>query len=182
MAIIEAVPNFSEGRRLEVVDAIAQAIQTPGVYLLHRTSDWDHNRSVLTVAGEPEAVLEGLLQAVKVAAQRIDLRQQRGVHPRLGATDVVPLIPMEGIDLAGCAALARRLGQRIGDELGLPVYLYEAAATRPERRNLADVRAGEYERLVEEIHLPQRQPDFGPALVGPAGAVIVGGRPFLIAF
>ncbi len=129
MAIIEAVPNFSEGRRLEVVDAIAQAIQTPGVYLLHRTSDWDHNRSVLTVAGEPEAVLEGLLQAVKVAAQRIDLRQQRGVHPRLGATDVVPLIPMEGIDLAGCAALARRLGQRIGDELGLPVYLYEAAAT-----------------------------------------------------
>jgi glutamate formiminotransferase len=182
MALIEAVPNFSEGRRMEVVDAIATAIQTPGVHLLHRTSDWDHNRSVLTVAGEPEAVLAGLFQAVRVAASQIDLRQQRGVHPRLGATDVVPLVPIEGVTLAECAVLARQLGQRIGDELGLPVYLYEAAATRPERRNLADVRAGEYERLVEEIHLPQRQPDFGPAAVGPAGAVIVGARPFLIAF
>ncbi|MBI3960017.1 MAG: glutamate formimidoyltransferase [Chloroflexi bacterium] len=182
MQMIEAVPNFSEGRRMEVVDAIAAAIQTPGVHLLHRTSDWDHNRSVLTVAGEPDAVVEGLFQAVRVAADRIDLRQQRGVHPRLGATDVVPLVPIQGIDLAACAVLARRLGQRIGDELGLPVYLYEAAATRPERRNLADVRAGEYERLVEEIHLPQRQPDFGPTVVGSAGAVIVGARPFLIAF
>ena len=187
MTLIEAVPNFSEGRRMDVVDAIAAAIQSPGVHLLHRTSDWDHNRSVLTVAGEPEAVLAGLFQAARVAAERIDLRQQResgarGVHPRLGATDVVPLVPIEGITLAECAALARRLGQRIGDELGLPVYLYAAAATRPERRNLADVRAGEYERLEEEIHLPQRQPDFGPAVVGPAGAVIVGARPFLIAF
>lgn len=182
MQIIEAVPNFSEGQRMDVVDAIAAAIQQPGVHLLHRTSDWDHNRSVLTVAGEPEAVLAGLFQAVRVAAERIDLRQQRGVHPRLGATDVVPLVPIEGISLDECALLARRLGQRIGDELGLPVYLYEAAATRPDRRNLADVRAGEYERLAEEIHLPQRQPDFGPAVVGPAGAVIVGARPFLIAF
>jgi len=182
MTIIEAVPNFSEGRRMEVVDAIAAAIQTPGVHLLHRTSDWDHNRSVLTVAGEPEVVLAGLFQAVRVAAERIDLRQQRGVHPRLGAADVVPIVPIEGIDLVGCVALARCLGQRIGDELGLPVYLYEAAATRPERRNLADVRAGEYEGLAAEIHLPQRQPDFGPAIVGPAGAVIVGARPFLIAF
>ena len=182
MQMIEAVPNFSEGRRVDVVDAIADAIQTPGVHLLHRTSDADHNRSVLTVAGEPDAVLTGLFQAVAVAAQHIDLGQQRGVHPRLGATDVVPLVPIQGINLAECAALARQLGQRIGDELGLPVYLYEAAATRPDRRNLADVRAGEYERLVTEIHLPQRQPDFGPAAVGPAGAVIVGARPFLIAF
>lgn len=167
---------------MEVVDAIAAAIQQPGVHLLHRTSDWDHNRSVLTVAGEPEAVLAGLFRAVTVAAERIDLRQQRGVHPRLGATDVVPLVPLEGTTLEECVALARRLGERIGDELGLPVYFYEAAASRPERRNLADVRAGEYERLVEEIHLPQRQPDCGPARVGPAGAVIVGARPFLIAF
>ena len=178
MTIIEAVPNFSEGQRMDVVDAIAAAIQQPGVHLLHRTSDWDHNRSVLTVAGEPEAVLAGLFQAVAVAAERIDLHQQRGVHPRLGATDVVPLVPLEGTTLEECVALARRLGARIGDELGLPVYFYEAAATRPERRNLA----GEYERLVEEIHLPQRQPDCGPARVGPAGAVIVGARPFLIAF
>jgi len=182
MKIIESVPNFSEGRRVEVVDAIAAAIQQPNVHLLHRTSDWDHNRTVLTVAGEPEAVLAGLFQAVAVAGQRIDLRQQRGVHPRLGATDVLPLVPLEGMTLEACVALARRLGQRIGDDLGLPVYFYEAAATRPERRNLADVRAGEYERLVEEIHLPQRQPDCGPARVGPAGAVIVGARPFLIAF
>jgi len=182
MKIIEAVPNFSEGRRMEVVDAIAAAIQQPGVHLLHRTSDWDHNRSVLTVAGEPEAVLAGLFRAVAVAAERIDLRQQRGVHPRLGATDVVPLVPLEGVTLEECVVLARRLGERIGDELGLPVYFYEAAARRPERRNLADVRAGEYERLVEEIHLPRRQPDCGPARVGPAGAVIVGARPFLIAF
>lgn len=167
---------------MEVVDAIAAAIQQPGVHLLHRTSDWDHNRSVLTVAGEPEAVLAGLFRAVTVAAERIDLRQQRGVHPRLGATDVVPLVPLEGTTLEECVALARRLGERIGDELGLPVYFYEAAASRPERRNLADVRAGEYERLVEEIHLPQRQPDCGPARVGPAGAVIVGARPLLIAF
>lgn len=182
MQIIEAVPNFSEGQRMDVVDAIAAAVQQPGVHLLHRTSDWDHNRSVLTVAGEPEAVLAGLFRAVAVAAERIDLRQQRGVHPRLGATDVVPLIPLEGVTLDECVALARRLGERIGDELGLPVYFYEAAASRPERRNLADVRAGEYERLVEEIHLPQRQPDCGPASVGPAGAVTVGARPFLIAF
>lgn len=167
---------------MEVVDAIAAAIQQPGVHLLHRTSDWDHNRSVLTVAGEPEAVLAGLFRAVAVAAERIDLRRQRGVHPRLGATDVVPLVPLEGVTLEACVVLARRLGAAIGDELGLPVYFYEAAATRPERRNLADVRSGEYERLVEEIHLPRRRPDCGPALVGPAGAVIVGARPFLIAF
>jgi glutamate formiminotransferase len=182
MPIVEAVPNFSEGRRMDVVDAIARAIQSPGVRLLHRTSDWDHNRTVLTVAGEPEALSAGLFQAVGMAARLIDLRQQRGVHPRLGATDVVPFVPIEGLDLADCVALARRLGQRIGQELGLPVYLYEAAATRPERRNLAAVRAGEYEGLVAEIHLPARQPDFGPAQVGPAGAVIVGARPFLIAF
>jgi glutamate formiminotransferase len=180
--LIEAVPNFSEGRRPEVVAALAQAIQAPGVTLLHRTSDWDHNRSVLTVAGAPTAVMAGLFQAVAVAAQQINLFEQRGAHPRLGAADVVPLVPIRGITLAECARLATQLGQRIGDELGMPVYLYEAAATRPERRNLADVRRGEFEQLVEQIHQPERQPDFGPARVGPAGAVIVGARPFLIAF
>lgn len=180
--IVEAVPNFSEGRRPEVVDAIAGAIQAPGVYLLDRSSDWDHNRSVLTVAGAPEAVVEGLFRAVRAAALLIDLREHRGAHPRLGAADVVPLVPIQGITLATCAVLATALGRRIGEELGLPVYLYEAAATRPERRNLADVRRGEYERLVQEIHLPGRAPDFGPAQVGPAGAVIVGARPFLIAY
>ncbi|HXF64891.1 MAG TPA: glutamate formimidoyltransferase [Caldilineaceae bacterium] len=181
-ALVEAVPNFSEGRRPDVVDAIVEAIQAPGVYLLDRSSDWDHNRSVITVAGAPEAVVEGLFRAVRVAALLIDLFQHKGAHPRLGAADVVPIVPIRNITLAECAALARELGRRIGEELELPVYLYEAAALRPERRNLADVRRGEFERLVQEIGLPERAPDFGPARVGPAGAVIVGARPFLIAY
>lgn len=180
--MIEAVPNFSEGRRPDVIAALATAIQAPGVKLLHQTSDWDHNRTVLTVAGAPAAVLEGLFRAVQVAAERIDLFLQRGAHPRLGAADVVPLIPLAGSSLEACAAYARQLGQRIGDELALPVYLYEAAASRPDRRLLADVRRGEFEQLLQEIERPHRQPDFGPARVGPAGAVIVGARPFLIAF
>jgi glutamate formiminotransferase len=181
-SLIEAVPNFSEGRRPEVVDALVDAILAPGVYLLDRSSDWDHNRSVVTIAGAPDAVVEGLFRAVAAAARLINLFEHRGAHPRLGAADVVPLVPIEGITLAECAALAAALGQRIGYELGLPVYLYEAAATRPERRNLADVRRGEFERLLLEIGLPERAPDFGPAQVGPAGAVIVGARPFLIAY
>ena len=180
--MIEAVPNFSEGRRPEVVQALVEAIAVPGVLLLDQTSDWDHNRSVITVAGPPAAVLEGLFQATRVAAQQINLFTHRGEHPRLGATDVVPLVPLHNITLAECAVLASQLGRRIGEALQLPVYLYEAAATRPERRNLADVRRGEFEKLVEEIELPARLPDFGPARVGPAGAVIVGARPFLIAF
>jgi glutamate formiminotransferase len=179
---VEAAPNFSEGRRPEVVDAIVDAIQAPGVFLLDRTSDWDHNRSVVTVAGAPEAVLEGLFRAVRAASLLINLFEHQGAHPRLGAADVVPLVPIRNITLAECAALAAQLGRRIGEELSLPVYLYEAAATRPERRNLADVRRGEFEKLVEEIGLPARAPDFGPAQVGPAGAVIVGARPFLIAY
>ena len=180
--IIEAVPNFSEGRRPAVVQAIAHAMSGSGVRILHQTSDWDHNRSVITVAGPPQAVLEGLFQGVSVAAQQINLFEHRGEHPRLGATDVVPLVPIQNITLAECATLATELGRRIGAELQLPVYLYEAAATRPDRRNLADVRRGEFESLVIEIDQPTRRPDFGPSLVGPAGAVIVGARPFLIAF
>ena len=181
-ALLEAVPNFSEGRRPHIINELATAIQVPGVRLLHCTSDWDHNRTVLTIAGPPEAVLQGLFKAIGVAAARIDLGRQRGVHPRLGAADVVPLVPIRNISLAECVALARDLGRQIGDELGLPVYLYEAAATKPERRNLANIRRGEYEALVQEIQQPERLPDFGPAKVGPAGAVTVGARPFLIAF
>jgi glutamate formiminotransferase len=181
-ALIEAVPNFSEGRRTEVVDAIVDAIQAPGVLLLDRSSDRDHNRSVVTIAGPPEAVVEGLFEAVRVAASRIDLFQHQGEHPRLGATDVVPLIPIRGISLEECASLATELGRRIGEELAIPVYLYEAAATRPERRNLATLRRGQFEALVNEIALPERAPDFGPAKVGPAGATVVGARQFLIAY
>lgn len=180
--LIEAVPNFSEGRRAQVIDELAAAVQAHGARLLHRTSDHDHNRTVLTVAGSPQPVLRGLFDAVEAASSRIDLRRQRGVHPRLGAADVVPLVPLRDSSLAECAHLARQLGRRLGDELGLPVYLYAAAATRPERRKIADLRRGEYEALVSQIRLPERLPDFGPAIVGPAGAVIVGARPILIAF
>lgn len=180
--IIESVPNFSEGRRPEVVAALVKALAVPGVLVLNYSSDWDHNRSVVTIAGAPHAVLEGLVRAVSVAAEQINLFTHQGVHPRLGATDVVPLIPIQNISIEQCIELAHQLGQRIGAELALPVYLYEAAATRPGRHNLADVRRGEFEQLVQEIHLPARLPDYGPAQVGPAGAVIVGARPFLIAY
>lgn len=182
MAIIEAVPNFSEGRRPEVIAALMEAIQAPGVWLLDVSSDPDHNRTVITVAGEPDAVLEGLFRAVAMAAQRINLFEHRGEHPRIGAADVVPIVPIEGITLEECVTLAHRLGRRIGEELGLPVYLYAAAATRPERRRLPDIRRGEFEGLLETIHLPERAPDYGPAKVGPAGATVVGARPFLIAY
>ena len=180
--LIEAVPNFSEGRRTSVIDELAAAVQTSGVQLLDRSSDAHHNRTVLTIAGPPEPVLQGLLRAVEAAVSRIDVRRHRGVHPRLGAADVVPLVPIRNTLMADCVLLARELGRRIGDELDVPVYLYAAAAARQERRNLADVRRGEYEALLREIHLPRRLPDFGPAKVGPAGAVIVGARPILIAF
>jgi glutamate formiminotransferase len=180
--IIEAVPNFSEGRRPEVVDAIVAAIQTPGVLLLDASSDWDHNRSVITVAGTPAAVLEGLFQAAKVAAERINLFEHQGEHPRLGATDVIPLVPIQNITLEECAELAAQLGARIGAELDIPVYLYEAAATRPERKNLSTLRKGQFELLCKEIGSPERAPDFGPARVGPPGATVVGARPFLIAY
>ena len=180
--LIEAVPNFSEGRRADVLDALVEAVQAPGVTLLDWSADADHHRSVITVAGAPGDVVEGVFRAATVAAERIDLREHTGTHPRLGALDVAPLVPLAGIALDECVAWARRLGARIGDELGLPVYLYEAAAARPSRRLLADVRRGEYEALVREIGEPHRQPDFGPARVGPAGATIVGARNFLIAF
>jgi glutamate formiminotransferase len=180
--LIEAVPNFSEGRRPEVIEALVRAIEVPGVLLLDHSSDPDHNRSVLTVVGPPDAVLAGLFAAVQEAAARIDLFAHRGEHPRIGAADVVPLVPVQDITLAECVALAEQLGQRIGDELQLPVYLYAAAARRPERVRLPDIRQGEFEDLVQTIGLPQRAPDFGPASVGPAGAVVVGARPFLVAY
>jgi glutamate formiminotransferase len=182
MAIIESVPNFSEGRRPEVIQALVAAIQAPGVLLLDASRDADHNRSVITVAGEPDAVLEGVFRATALAAQRINLFEQRGEHPRLGATDVIPLVPIAGITLAECVALTHQLGARIGQELGLPVYLYAAAATRPERARLPDIRRGEFEELLKTIDQPARTPDYGPTTVGPAGAVVVGARPFLVAY
>lgn len=182
LQLIESVPNFSEGRRPEVIQALVQAIQVPGVLLLDSSSDADHNRSVLTVVGPPQAVLAGLMQAVRVAARQINLFEHRGEHPRIGATDVVPLVPIQGITLEECVTLADQLGRQIGAELELPVYLYAAAARRPERRRLPDIRQGEFEGLVQTIGQPERAPDFGPARIGPAGAVVVGARPFLVAY
>jgi glutamate formiminotransferase len=182
--MIECIPNFSEGRRPEVVDAIAAAINAvPEATLLDQTLDADHNRSVITFAGPPEAVAEAAFQAVRRAAELIDMTQHSGQHPRVGATDVLPFVPLGGATLDQCVALARSVGQRIGDELGIPVYLYEAAATRPERAALPNLRKGEYEGLRDTIATdPARAPDFGPAQLGTAGATIVGARQPLIAY
>ncbi len=181
--LVECVPNFSEGRRPEVVQEIVDALRRPGVSVLDVESDADHNRSVVTLVGEPEAVLEAAWQGIAAAARLIDLDQHQGAHPRLGATDVVPFVPLRNMTMAECVALAQRLGQRVGSELQIPVFLYEAAATRPERINLADVRRGQYELLKTEIATnPARTPDYGPSRVGPAGATIIGARAFLIAF
>ncbi len=181
--IVECVPNFSEGRRPEVIEAIRSAMAQPGVTILNVSSDADHNRSVITLIGEPGAIEQAAFAGIAKAAELIDLNVQRGEHPRLGATDVCPFVPVSGVTMDECVAIARRLGERVGRELDIPVYLYEAAATRPDRENLENIRRGQYERLKEEIETnPDRAPDFGPARVGPAGATVIGARPFLIAF
>jgi glutamate formiminotransferase len=182
--IVECVPNFSEGRRQDVIDRIVGAISpVAGVLVLDVQSDLDHNRSVVTIIGEPDALAEAIFRGMAQAAESINMEHHRGGHPRLGATDVVPFVPVRGVTMEDCAALARQLGQRVGQELNIPVYLYEAAATRPERHNLADVRRGEYEGLKAEITTnPDRLPDFGPAALGTAGATAIGARPPLIAF
>src|SRR5438876_925148 len=175
--LVECVPNFSEGRRREVVDAIIEVIAgTRGVLFLDSEMDPDHNRSVLTFAGEPEPVIEAAFRAVEQAAALIDLTRHRGQHPRMGATDVVPFVPVEGVTLEDCAEFARSAGRRIGEELGIPVFLYEAAATRPERVTLADVRRGEFEGLREKVGRdPTHAPDFRPPQMHPtAGARAVG--------
>jgi glutamate formiminotransferase len=182
--IVECVPNFSEGLRQEVIDQIVGALASvEGVRVLDVQSDADHNRSVVTMVGEPEAVEEAAFRGIERAARLIDMDQHQGEHPRMGATDVVPFVPIAGVAMADCVEIARRLGERVGRELSIPVYLYEEAAARPDRRNLADVRRGEYERLKVEIETdPHRAPDFGPARMGKAGATAIGARPPLIAF
>ena len=182
--LVECVPNFSEGRRPEVIETIVAAMRAvPEVRVLDVESDVDHNRSVVTLVGPPAAVEGAAFRGIETAARLIDMDAHRGEHPRLGATDVVPFVPISGVLMAECVALAQSLGRRVGEGLGIPVYLYERAATRPERTNLEDVRRGEYEALKREIGKnPERDPDFGPAQVGKAGAVIIGARPYLIAF
>jgi len=182
--IVECVPNFSEGRRREIVDEIVGALASvEGVRVLDVQSDADHNRSVVTMVGEPEAVEEAAYRGIQRAARLIDMDQHQGEHPRMGATDVVPFVPIAGVTMTGCVEMARRLGERVGRELSIPISLYEEAASRPERRNLADVRRGEYEGLKVEIETdPHRAPDFGPARMGKAGATAIGARPPLVAF
>ncbi|RPJ57236.1 MAG: glutamate formimidoyltransferase, partial [Acidobacteria bacterium] len=182
--VVECVPNFSEGRDLSKIKQITNAIEAvPGVSLLDVDPGADTNRTVVTFVGPPEAVAEAAFQAVACAARVIDMSRHKGAHPRMGATDVLPFVPVKGATLDDCAALARSVGERIGRELQIPVYLYEAAASRPERRNLANVRHGEYEGLADKLKDPEWTPDFGPPRFDPkTGAVICGAREFLIAY
>ncbi len=185
MKLVECVPNFSEGRRPEVVAAIRDAIAAvPGATILDTSSDASHNRSVITFVVPYDHAVDAAFAGIKEAAARIDLRTHSGEHPRIGATDVVPFVPLEGTTMDDCIALARELGKRVGDELKIPVYLYERAATRPARKNLADVRKGQFEGLSTELGTnAERDPDFGPRSIHPsAGATAIGARPFLVAY
>jgi glutamate formiminotransferase / formiminotetrahydrofolate cyclodeaminase len=183
--LIECVPNFSEGRDATKIDALVAAMQSvEGVYVLDRESDADHNRCVITLAGEPEPVAEAALRGVGKALELIDLTKHSGEHPRLGATDVVPFIPVDGVSIEDCIALAKKVGNEIWNRYKIPVYFYESAATRPDRTNLENVRKGQFEGVREEVlRNPDRAPDVGdPRLHPTAGAVIVGARKFLIAY
>ncbi len=182
--LVECVPNFSEGRDQAIIDSITGEIsQVDGVTLLDVDPGADTNRTVVTMVGDPDAVVEAAFQAIRKAGELIDMRGHSGAHPRMGATDVCPFVPVSGLTMDDCAELARRLGQRVGDELGIPVYLYELAASRPERQNLADVRKGEYEGLAEREGNDYWDPDFGPNTFNArSGATAIGAREFLIAY
>jgi glutamate formiminotransferase/formiminotetrahydrofolate cyclodeaminase len=183
--LVECVPNFSEGRDAAVLEALRAAVTSvPGVRLLDVQADASHHRSVFTFVAPPDAAVEAAFRAIRTARERIDLTRHTGEHPRMGATDVVPFVPLEGATMEDCVQLARRLGERVGQELGIPVYLYARAAARPDRERLPDVRKGEFEGLRETIGTdPARAPDFGPARIHPtAGATAIGARPFLVAY
>ncbi len=183
--IVECVPNFSEGRRVDVIEAIAQEIRkVEGVRLLAYEYDKDHNRSVFTFIGPPDGVKEAAFLACSKAADLIDMNKHSGEHPRIGATDVIPFIPISNVSMADCVKLANELGAKIANNLGIPIYLYEYAAASSKRRNLADVRRGQYEGLKEAIQTdPERRPDFGPCTLHPtAGATVVGARMPLVAY
>ncbi len=182
--LVECVPNFSEGRDAAKVDAIVEAMKVPGVYLLDREMDADHNRCVITLVGDREAIEEAAIRGVGKAAELIDLTTHLGAHPRMGAADVIPFIPIDGVTLEDCVAMARRVGAEIAKRFAIPVYLYEAAATSPERQNLEYIRRGQFEGIRDEIATnPARKPDFGEPRVHPtAGATVVGARKALIAY
>ena len=182
--IVECVPNFSEGRNKAVIQAIAQEIEnTEGVMLLDVDPGAATNRTVITFIGSPEGIKEAAFRAIKKAAELIDMSKHHGEHPRIGATDVCPFVPVSGVTMEDCVQIAREVGKRVGEELGIPVYLYEEAATKPERKNLANIRKGEYEGLPEKLKDPEWKPDFGPAEFNPkTGATVIGAREFLIAY
>jgi glutamate formiminotransferase / 5-formyltetrahydrofolate cyclo-ligase len=184
MPIIETIPNVSEGRRPEVVETLVTAVRaTPGVRLLDYSSDTSHNRSVLTMVGDGASLKQGILALFEAAVPLIDLRTQTGEHPRIGAVDVVPFVPIEGVTMAGCVTLARDVGDAVATRFGIPVYLYEEASSNPARRNLEDIRRGEFEGLPEKMSSPGWAPDFGPpARHETAGATVIGARLPLIAY
>jgi len=182
--IVECVPNFSEGCNQEIIDAItAEVKKVEGVTLLNVQSDASHNRTVVTFIGEPSAVKQAAFASCAKATELIDMEKHHGEHPRIGATDVIPFIPVSEVTIEECIELANELGKEIAEKLNVPVYMYEAAAKKPERIKLPDVRKGQYEGLKAEIGKPERQPDYGPAHMHPtAGATVVGARQFLIAY
>jgi glutamate formiminotransferase len=184
MRIVECVPNISEGRRPEIYHAVADAAgSAPGVTLLNVDPGADTNRTVITFVGEPDAVLEGTFRLVKKGIELIDMSTHRGAHPRIGAVDVVPFIPVANVTMDDCIELARKVGERVGKELNVPVFLYESACSAPHRRNLADIREGEYEGCAKKLLDPRWQPDFGPAEFVPrTGAIVIGARKFLVAY
>jgi glutamate formiminotransferase / 5-formyltetrahydrofolate cyclo-ligase len=183
-AIVECIPNFSEGRRDEVIKRIADAFEsTEGCKLLNYSPDKDHNRTVFTLIGSLEGVKQAILKAVEVAVKEINMEEHKGEHPRIGACDVIPFVPIVNCSMEECKALARNLGEELVEKFGIPIYLYEESALRPERSNLADIRKGEYEGLKKEIATRERQPDIGEAKMHPtAGATVVGARKPLIAY
>lgn len=183
--LVECVPNFSEGKDLRKIEKIRNSVkEISGVKVLDMEYDKSHNRSLITIVGSPESVLEASFVMIKTATSLIDMEKHVGEHPRIGATDVVPFVPVSGVSLEECVELSKKLGKRVADELSIPVYLYEASARKKDRVNLADVRRGEYEGLKEEIKTnPERKPDFGPSILHKtAGAVVIGARKYLVAF
>lgn len=182
--VVECVPNFSEGRRQEVIEAIADVIRAiKGVRLIDYSWDYSHNRSVFSFLGDPESVKEAAFASAAKAAQLIDMTKHKGEHPRMGAVDVIPFVPVKGVTMQECVEISRQVGERIARELSIPVFLYEESATRPERRNLADIRRGEFEGMAEKMKDPAWTPDFGEPRIHPtAGVVAVGARMPLIAF
>ena len=182
--LLECIPNFSEGQDLQIIQEITNAIEAiPGVQLLHVDAGHSANRTVVTFIGIPDAVVEAAFAAIKRASKLIDMRTQTGTHPRMGATDVCPLVPYKGMSMEEAVAYSRKLGKRVGEELGIPVYLYESSATTPKRKNLANIRSGEYEGFREKIQQPAWKPDFGPQQFNPkSGQIAIGARNFLLAY